>query len=462
MQMKHIVISALFIFSIHQSSGQKATFKVQFSEPLAVFQFVIDISNNSGPNANKTGFIASAYNTKKYLDLLAKFENINYFYDYEYTQYPYGNKIGGNTYFLLCKNLIESSSINEFSSKSFGIIPYADLSALTNILSQFVPVFRKLIYKPNEARIKHQIKLLDAKIKETDVGSFIDKVIKFHNSSWDISKPFILNVCPTLPSKSIGATAFFNYAYTRLPVDQKDTDLFLSFMFHESFHIIYDEQSLEFKKEFDKWFKENSSKYSMYAELLFNEAITTALSSGYLYTKLKGLSMPPDKWYNNKYIGSMAHEIYPLTEEYINRNKQIDRMFVDTYIKLYEEKFPEWIYDMHNLMGERFIICENSSYSDSIRKTFPQRSIREHREEISLYTLEEIKKNPVTKLIVVSKNNREKLEMIKNSFAELKDWTPESNSDFIHSIFLPDKTYLIIINNVSKPFGEMLKEIKLK
>ena len=59
-------------------------------------------------------------------------------------------------------------------------------------------------------------------------------------------------------------------------------------MMHETYHIVYDEQSLEVKTEIDTYFKENKSKCSGYAYQLMNEVLATVLGNGYVYEKLNG------------------------------------------------------------------------------------------------------------------------------------------------------------------------------
>jgi hypothetical protein len=69
---------------------------------------------------------------------------------------------------------------------------------------------------------------------------------------------------------------------------------------------------------------------------------------------------------------------------------------------------------------------------------------------------------PITKVVIVSKDNKNKLQLIKQGFAELKDWKPNAKTDFTHSVFLKDKTYLIVINSVRKTTEEQLETLKLK
>lgn len=324
----------------------------------------------------------------------------------------------------------------------------------------FVPIYRELVFTPNERTLRTQIELLEKKIGATDVDGIVQRIKHFHNSTWNTSTPFILSICPTGESTSIHATAFFNHAFTNLPCSQKDMDLVLSFMFHEAFHIIYDEQSLEFKLEFAEWFREDPSKCAKYAELLFNEAITTALSSGYLWDRLSDTPMPKDKWYNNVYIASMAVKIHPLTVQYLDSGKQIDKAFVQEYIRLYETSFPHWMSDMKNLMGDRFILCEDEATRRAIEQGYAFRNIRESGDLLNGQTLERMKAMPITKLIVLPPDGGKSLELIKRTFPELEDRWPSLETDFVHPTFLADKTYLIVVNAVSRPVMELLQGTK--
>lgn len=452
------------LFSATISNGQKIDFKVQYSEPLAVFEFVNHITEGGGNNPSKLIFQSSKYFTGDHKKLIEDFENINYFYWYEYPQYPYGSKIGGSTYFLLGKNLIASKTIDEFAIKSLGIIPNRDLTSMKDILTVFLPIYRELIFKPREELYKIQFSALQQKVKNTDISAYFNKVKHFLNSNWNNAVPFILSVCPQPKTEKSGftATAFINYAISNIPVNETDYDLVLSVLFHESFHILYDEQSLFFKNEIGKWFGENPSKTSRYAELLFNEAVTTSLSSGYLYNQLSKTALPNDKWYNNKYINDMAVAMYPLVSEYLTRNKHIDKTFIDKFIGIYEKQFPQWIYTVDNVLSDRFIIAEDEADYKTITKKFRQRNIGEYENQLSPEVLQKIRKFPITKLIVIKKNNAASIRLIKQSFGELEGWTADPAMDFTYSVLLADKCYLVIINSVTKPISDLLNDITLK
>jgi hypothetical protein len=68
---------------------------------------------------------------------------------------------------------------------------------------------------------------------------------------------------------------------------------------------------------------------------------------------------------------------------------------------------------------------------------------------------------PSTKIVIVSKDNKRNLLLIKEGFAELKNWKPDAETDFTYSILLKDKTYLIVINSVRKRTKEQIEALKL-
>ena len=434
--MKRHVLALILSLNFSFLFAQEIKFEVQFSENYATFEFLRHLSENYPQNAFKEVFKKSAYNNKKYQSLINEFNSLNYFYWYEYDQYPYGNKIGGSTYFLLGRNLIESNSLKEFKTKSFGIIPNSDLNTFYTILSEFLPIYQEIVYKPSKEKFDKQLRAVKKLMTEVDVNSAFDKVLLFHKSSWDYNVPFIVSLYPIPDSRAKGftATAFYNQAVGGIPQGLTDFELLLSVMFHEAFHILYDEQSLPVKKDIAQWFEAHPSKSSRYAQLLFNEAITTSLANGCLYRDFKGTLLEGD-WYNNQFIAKMAKAIFPLVEKYINGNKQIDEEFVSAYINTFDEKFSHWIYDINHLMMQRFVISENSKAYGVIYKSHRFTNISEYKNQLNLLSLEEMKLHPVTKVIIVSKENKSKLKLIKNNFKELKNWNPDYQKDFSYSQF---------------------------
>jgi hypothetical protein len=94
--------------------SQKATFNVQYSEKLAVYHFVKNLTGKYGENPFKKEFEKSKYHEKKYLDLLAQFDNLKIDYLYSFSGFPYGVKIPMLTENALQKHLIAATSLQDF------------------------------------------------------------------------------------------------------------------------------------------------------------------------------------------------------------------------------------------------------------------------------------------------------------------------------------------------------------
>ncbi len=457
--MKHRLLILILSLFTNLVFGQKPTFNIKFSEPLAVFVFVKNLTANYGDNPFKTEFKKSKYNTQKYNDLIAQFEILRTDYTYQFTEFPYGSKMPGMTEGILKKNLIASNSITDFKLRSVGLITNASINQFTNILSEFIPIYNELIFNPNKAKFDKQLSNISNFIVTKNITTYFETGLTFYNSVWDNSIPFEIAFYPLPNLNGFTAEAFYNNAVCAIQTDLKDYNILLSVMLHETFHILYDEQPLEVKNELYKNFEQNQSKSSTYAYLLLNEVLATALGNGYTFENLNG---KPDKgeWYNWTYINLMAKQIYPTVLEYIKLKKPIDKNFVDTYIKQYEQTYPNWIKDLNNTMTYRYILSNNQSDFDIFRKLYPYCTISEAEDQINEASLEKMKSTPLTKIIVISKNNKAQLSLIKKVFPELNKWRFQANTEFSHNIFLNDKTQLYIINQINTPTETLIKKLE--
>ncbi len=455
--MKKISILFLLFSFVIKTWGQETKFEVKFSEPLAVFVFVENLSTHYPDNPFKKLFTNSKFNQDKYNKLIAEFDTLNIDYSYDFTEYPYGQKFPGMTGSLLKRNLIRSKTLDEFKFNSVGIIPITDVIKLTSILSTFSPVYQELVYQPNKEKFEKQLTELSSFIVSKNIASYFDIGKKFYNSSWDNAIPFEIAIYPLPNSKVFTAEAFCNNAASAIPNDFKDYNLLLSIMLHEIFHILYNEQSLSVKKEIDKWFNSNPSIHSTYAYLLLNEALATAIGNGTVYEQLNQKEDSAE-WYNQKYINLMAKKIYPLVKEYISNQKSFDKSFVDNYIKIYDTNFSDWISELNNIMTYRSVLTDNSDDFNYINQFFPYKSMSQTEDNISENSIDKMSKTPITKIVIISKDNKNKIELLKRKFIELKNWNPDYKTNFTYSVFMADKTYLTIINSAQNRTEKQIEE----
>jgi hypothetical protein len=456
--MKNKLLVLLLFLTIF-SFAQKTTFKIRYSEPLAVFIFLQNLSENYPENVFKTEFQKSKYNTEYYKSIISKLDKLTIDYSYRFEEFPYGSKKGVQTEDLLKKNMIETENANEFKLRSNGLIPNKTLSDLAECISEFTPIYTELIYNPNKEKFEKQLEEITKYSKEHQIENYFETGLLFYNSSWDNSVPFNIAFYPLPNSKGFTAQAFCNNFISAIQTDLKSYKVLFSVMLHETFHIIYDEESLEVKTEIVTYFKESKSKCSNYAYQIMNEALATALGNGYVYEQLEG-KIDTQDWYNKKYINLIAKQIYPLVTEYISQKKSIDKNFIDNYIKIYEVNFPNWINELDNIMTYRYVISENEKDFTTINQMFRYRSRTEYEDQITESSIEKMQKTPLTKVIIISKNNAEKLKLVKSKFAALKNWRFNADKEFAEKIFLEDKSQLIIVNQKNSTLEALLKLIK--
>ena len=453
--MKKIISIYFFLFLSLNLLAQVPRFDVKFSEPLAVFIYVDHLSSKYPDNPFKKQYLNSVYNREKYKNLLLQFDTLRINYTYEFEEFPYASKVPGMTEALLKKNLLNSANLKDFKRLSIGLIPNANLLQLSAILYEFQQVYRELVYQPVKGKFEKQLTELSDFIKTKNIFSYFEKGLFFYKSYWDETIPFEMAFYPLSNSQGFSAEAFSNNAVSALQTDSKDYTTLMSVMLHEVFHILYDEQPIQVKRNISGWFAANPSKYSTYAYLLLNEALATALGNGYVYESLSGKAESED-WYDRKYINQIAKKIYPTVKEYVSQKKSIDEGFVNAYINIYEENFPGWLDELDNLMCYRSVISDNANDFSVIRKNFPYASQTQYEDEVSENSINRLKTCKVTKMIIISKDNETQLALIKKKFPELKTWKYKAKLDFLYPVFLEDKTQLIIINNVKGTTEQML------
>lgn len=452
-------ILLILIFLSTLSFGQRTTFNIKYSEQLAVFVFIQNLSDNYPKNVFKTEFQKSKYHNKEYQSLISKFDSLSIDYSYEFSEFPYGSKIPLQTRDILKKNLIETSNLNDFKLRSIGFIPNKTLIDLTQILSTFTPIYNELIYNPNKVKFEQQLKEITEYSKQNNLENYFEDGLLFYNSTWESSIPFEIAFYPLPNSQSFTAQAFYNNFISAIQTNLKDYKDLFSVMLHETYHIIYDEQSLKTKTEIDKWFKESKSPNSNYAYQLMNEVLATALGNGYVYEKLAG-RVDANDWYYQQYINAMARKIYPLVIKYITEKKSMDKYFIDSYIKIYDDNFPNWINQLENIMTYRYVISDNEEDFNTIRRIFWYRSSEENEIGITENSITKMLSKPLTKMVIVSKDNQHKLELIKKRIPELKKWKFNANSDSAYKTLLSDKSQLIILNQRKLALEELIKLIK--
>lgn len=459
--MKKAAITGLILLISFTGFSQNIQFETRFSEPFAVFQFINSLSATQ-ENVYKRLFSRSVFFTKKYTDLIAQYESLKINYEYDFTDYPPGQKVGIDVPNLLRRNLILCDSLPDFRLHSMGLAPNEALISLVHLIKEFTPVYREVIYDAAKVKFEQQLQGISDLIISSKINYYFTEALQFYNSSWDVSVPFIFCFYPLPESRGFTATAISDIAISAIADSLDNYKTLLTVMLHEISHILYDERSLSLWNQSDEWFNSNPSKESRYAYSLFNEAMATAVGNGFLAAQLNGKEDTTRRWYGNKYISMMAKTAYPMVKEYISNRKPIDRLFVNEYIRLFEEHYSEWLSIPEFIMMGHVVYSENQADFKLTERLYPFSPNHSYEKQITALTLEKLSDNHGTKMIIVNKKNYEKLEIIKSNFAELADWHFDAQQDFVYCKFLKDKTWLIILNNVTGDSENKLKNLVVK
>ena len=457
MNSKVFLIILLSFNIIHVVYGQKLKVNIKYSKLTATYNFIQKLSDYYPDNDYKQIFQKSSYNTTEFTNLITQLDTLNLYESLSFQDYPYGQKQPFQTISLIEKNLINATTIDDFNSRTFGILPNDKIFAFSHIISKFVPVYQELIYLPNESKFDKKMQELTKYVENVNLSEYFDIGLHFYGTIWDYSVPIDIAIIPTIEEGGFTASAFFNNAVSEVPINFNQNDILFCVLTHEIFHLLYDGQSLQLKQDIQKWVSKNPSVNSQYAYLLLDEALATALGNGYVYEGINNVTDKED-WYNVKYINLMAQKIYPLIKEYIGKKKTIDQFFINQYIKIYDENFSDWTNELEHIFTYRYILTDNPEDFNYFRKNYRYVNKSFSESPINSNGLEKLKEAPMTKIVIISKNNKKMLSTIKSTFSELKNWSYKAKEEFIYTQFLNDKTKLIIVNITEGDFAKLLED----
>jgi hypothetical protein len=432
--MKKIIITFCFLTSIQLTFGQDIiTFKI--SKPYCIFNFLETATNQQGTSSTLNDFIAS--NTKNdtvFKRLCLEFKNIQTDYNYKREEFPENRRQNRSTKDLIDIDLVNSNTLDEFKNKTIGILPNSDQQKLVNVLKQTEKIYDNLLWNNNEQKLSNQKKELELYASKS--SEIFNKFQHFYNSSWTTDIPFIVTLYP-IPGKRGNSTAtpHANSLCVGVLTDETRHIERIGVVLHEMCHVLYDEQTKEFQHEIEKWFDNNSSPYKQYAYNFFDEGLATALGNGWAFKNLSG-SIDTSEWYDNEYINGFAKELYPLVEDYINNNQQIDKQFIDKSIELFAKKFPNSVSDYGILLNRVSIYSdaetdlERADLMNTIGEKFQLSNVNSSSPILDKTSLELLKNSTQTQLVIISKNHKDNFNALRKMFPILSKINPTTNTIF--------------------------------
>ena len=181
---------------------------------------------------------------------------------------------------------------------------------------------------------------------------------------------------------------------------------------------------------------------------------------------MKG-ELDPNPWYDNEYINGFGKALYPIVEEYIAANKQIDKEFVDRAIDIFGKTFPNSITDYAVLINKVAIYndADGGPEIDGIMNTvgtyFQMTSSWFSSPILDPAALEQLKTSEQTQLIINDRNNETNFKELKKIFPELSKVKLAPNT--IYAFFDKLKRPVILLNVSDQSHLDLLlKEMESK
>ncbi|WP_161499257.1 hypothetical protein [Flavipsychrobacter stenotrophus] len=243
------------------------------------------------------------------------------------------------------------------------------------------------------------------------------------------------------------ATPHSNSLVLAVLTEEKDYDMRVSVAVHEICHVLYGEQPITLQSSMDRWFATSKDPNALFAYNYIDEALATACGNGWAYEQLSGKE---DKtgWYDNEYINTFGHAIYPMVKEYIAANNQLDSAFVHRAIALFSDRFPVAYKNYQNLMNKVNIYTDAATQQDfgningvihkyyRITSSYGSYPISE--------SIQQLDQATGTQFFIVYRDHAANYKLLCERFRQLRSY--KSDAEGVISFFDDQKRPVIILN----------------
>jgi hypothetical protein len=458
--MKKLLALASLCLAFQTAFSQSPiSFQFKISKPYCIFNFLETANHSSRASSTLQRFIAEkTKDDQVFSKLVSDFGQIRLDYQFKRDELPSNRRQSRSTYDLIDIALVNSSTIVEFRDRIIGVLPNNELQKLIQVIQDAEVYYDRLIWKDNEAKLINQRTALEKYTQQCSESFTV--INRFYNSCWIPEVPFVVALYP-IPGRSGNSTAtpHANSLCVGVLTDETDHVGRIGVVLHEMCHVLYDEQPSEFQHKLESYFAESKSPYSQFAYNFFDEGLATALGNGWAYKSLSG-ELDPNPWYDNEYINGFGKALYPLIEEYIANNKQIDQEFVNKAIDLFAAAFPNSITD-YGILLNRVSIYNDADTGPEIDEVmnligsyFQMTSSNFSSPILDPTAQEYLKTVNQTQLIIVDRNHEANIKGLKKIFPELSKvkFTPNKTLSFFDSkkrpiiiLYVTDKANLDLL-----------------
>jgi hypothetical protein len=418
--MKYIILLILLL-SFKVFATPHVEFTANRIHALLVFVEAISGAPNRPPHIKKI-FEESKFNNSASLEKIKEFKELDSaqgrFLDF--THLP-KERFGGIS--IRSQISIQSAfakDLNDYRERILGLMTYSELNKFFIVLSYFEPIYDQLIWRNSQKELNRTVEVFKQKAVLWKMDKLFVKSAKFYSSSWPDNQNFRVSLYPIPRGANMSnAQSFGSFESVGIILGDKNIEGKFGVVFHELCHSLYDAQSAEIQKQWDKWFIESTSKYGPLTNKWINESLATALGNGWAYVKAKG-KMDKQEWYHHDKINGLAQAIYPKAVDYLESDRAVDKEFIDFSISEFEKKFPQSLNEFETYLSEMLMLTDGDFGSSAetrreLRKHFRIQSLRTNNPIDHQTSKGEIRENALaTIFIVLTQENKRQLEAIED------------------------------------------------
>jgi hypothetical protein len=460
-------ILILFLSCLYTCVSGQILVQTKFSKPFAIIKLLETTKGGHGTSITfkhqiDTSFLGKDISFQK---LVAEYQSIPLDYNYVKQQYPDNRKHTTSTWDLLCVAAISSNTNEEFLNRIIGIYPNTDYLKLKHVVIATEPYYDRFVYTRYKSNVDDKLRELQG--LSPKLNELFEKFKTFYGSSWDKSMPFNLAIYPIIGrSGQTTATPHANCLEMGVLTHEEDVFDLLSIGMHEMSHVLFEEQPLLLQQQLDSLFTDSITPYTKFAYHYIDEALATALGNGYAYKELAG-EIDSAEWYSDFYISAYAKAIYPLTEQYVNEKKQMDKAFVLKAIALFKQTFPNALYDYEPLLMTSDIYFEDDATKELNELEFTlHNTFRIYHSNTSIpindkMSLDNLKTSKETQIVIIHKNQLQNLAKLKLVFKNLATLPPNKNM-LVSFLDKTQRPVIIIIAENKEKAKEGIKLLKIQ
>lgn len=442
----------LVMSSVLAKAQQAPDFSFITNEVLCVLHFVHTAAEGEHSSQSYRAFIEEkTAGDTAFAQLVAEFKSIDFTEGYRRSGLPQRRYRARLVMDFMWMHSAASSDLEDFSQRTFGLLPVQDHAKLEQVLAKAQPYYKRLVWDPQLANIQRTEHFLNA--YEDRVAQLFFQVSNFYGTPWPTDIPFTTALCPIpLESGVTSAVPKMNTLIcTYLSENDEDYKATLGVAVHEMCHSIYDEQPANLQKQIDDWFMLSKSPFATHAYTYFNEGLATAIGNGWAYEQLNGYVDEGD-WYADEMINGFAKAIHPLINAYLRERQTIDRPFVDAAIEAFAKTFPNADRDL-NVLFNRVGIYSNSDseealtgYTEELFKRFKVSSSFLRAPLTSAAATSSLGYPQLTKLIIVDNDPKENWIRLGNKFEEISAVKRPTSKNFSYTFYdVPSKSTVVLL-----------------